>query len=73
MITYELNANSSVSIYNNRILVAIYKTSVSDLIRDLRYSLTGRIPAELIDIVINNAVSIKEAGFVPELVRVVTC
>ena len=76
MISYELNANGSVSVFNNGILVAIYnapilgyKASPRDLIRDLRYSLTGRIPAELMDIVINNAVSISETGFVPEIAK----
>lgn len=65
MITYELNANGSVSVFNNGILVAIYNAPI------IRF--TGRIPAELVDIVIRNAVSISETGFVPEIARTITC
>lgn len=79
MISYELNANNSVSVFNDGILVAIYnapiigyKASPRDLVRDLRYSLTGRIPAELIDIVISNAVSISETGFIPGIAKLST-
>lgn len=64
MISYELNANGSVSVFNNGILVAIYNAPIIRFI--------GRIPVELVDIVINNAVSISETGFVPEIAKLST-